>query len=43
MEPNPYLERRRLEAATLAILADDAARAALGQAHEAPASSIDPS
>jgi transcriptional regulator with XRE-family HTH domain len=41
IEPNPYLERRRLEAATLAILADDAARASVAQAHEAPASSID--
>jgi transcriptional regulator with XRE-family HTH domain len=41
MEPNPYLERRRLEAATLAILADDAARASVAQAHKAPASSID--
>jgi transcriptional regulator with XRE-family HTH domain len=41
MEPNPYLEQRRLEAATLAILADDAARVAIAHADEAHASSIE--
>ena len=41
VEPNPYLERRRLEAATLAILADAAARASGAQADGAPVSSID--
>jgi transcriptional regulator with XRE-family HTH domain len=36
IEPNPYLERRRLEAATLAILADDEARVSVALAREAP-------
>jgi transcriptional regulator with XRE-family HTH domain len=41
IEPNPYLERRRLEAATLAILADDEARVSVALAREAPTSFIE--
>jgi transcriptional regulator with XRE-family HTH domain len=41
MEPNPYLERKRLEAAALAILADDASRASAALAYQAPGHSIE--
>ena len=41
LEPNPYLERKRLEAATLALLADDAVRTAIAHAPEAPPPSIE--
>jgi transcriptional regulator with XRE-family HTH domain len=39
-EPNPYLERQRLEAATLAILADDEARGSTVPAFDMTGSSI---
>jgi transcriptional regulator with XRE-family HTH domain len=37
-EPNPYLERQRLQAAALGTLADDAARASDAEDCEAPTS-----